>query len=296
MSASDGDRGAGAWLRRFAQPTDTRCRLICFPHAGGSASFYFPLFKALREVADVLAVQYPGRQDRLGEKCIENIDSLADGIFTSLRPLTDAPLILFGHSMGAILAFEVARRLERGSDGSQLLGLVSSGRRAPSVHCYERVHQRDDAGLMATIAELSGTDSRLLDDDQMRRMILPSIRSDYKAIETYRYQPGPMLTCPVCVLVGTTDPMVTAHEARAWRRHTTGRFSLRRFPGGHFYLTKQWDSIVSALAEEVPGFPARAPSQGKNTPTQRANRPAADGWPNLFSPGDTYPDATVSAY
>lgn len=266
MTASDRDRGAGPWLRRFAQPADTRCRLVCFPHAGGSASFYFPLFKALRGVADVLAVQYPGRQDRLSEKCIENIEGLADGIFTSLRPLADAPLVLFGHSMGAVLAFEVARRLERVTGGSQLLGLVSSGRRAPSAHRYEQVHQRDEVGLMAAIGELSGTDTRLLDDEQMRRMILPSIRSDYKAIETYRYQPGPGLTCPVCVLVGKTDPLVTADEARAWRLHTTGRFSLRRFPGGHFYLSEQWDSIVSALAEEIPGFSSGVPRMGQEHP------------------------------
>jgi pyochelin biosynthetic protein PchC len=266
MTTPDGDLGTGPWLQRFAQPAGTRYRLVCFPHAGGSASFYFPLFKALRGVADVLAVQYPGRQDRLSERCIENIEGLADGIFTSLRPLTDAPLVLFGHSMGAVLAFEVARRLERVSGGSQLLGLVSSGRRAPSVYRCERVHQRDEAGLIAAIGELSGTDTRLLADGQMRRMLLPSIRSDYKAIETYRYQPGPELACPVCVLVGTTDPLVTEDEARAWRRHTTGRFSLRRFPGGHFYLSEQWNSIVSALAEEIPGFSSGVPRVGQEHP------------------------------
>jgi pyochelin biosynthesis protein PchC len=90
-------------------------------------------------------------------------------------------------------------------------------------------------------------------------MILPCVRSDYKAIETYCYQPGPGLTCPVCVLTGEGDPLVTADEAQAWRRHTTGPFSLRRFPGGHFYLSEQWDGIVRALAEEIPGFPDRRP-------------------------------------
>ncbi|MBQ0851996.1 thioesterase [Streptomyces sp. BH-SS-21] len=235
-----------AWVRRFRPAPDAGARLVCFPHAGGAASFYFPVARTLHPRVDVLAVQYPGRQERRSEKPFTDIGTLADLSFAALRPvLTERP-VLFGHSMGAVVAFEVARRMER-EGGVPPAALVVSGRRAPSRHREESVHLRSDEGVIAELKLLNGTDNSLLDDEELLRMFLPALRADYRAVETYTYVPGPALGCPVTVFTGDRDPQVTMDEALAWREHTTGPFDLEVFEGGHFYLSSDPATTLDRL-------------------------------------------------
>ncbi|QIS14231.1 thioesterase II family protein [Nocardia arthritidis] len=239
-----------SWVRRYHPAPAAEVRLACLPHAGGSASFYFPMSKALGPAVEVLAVQYPGRQDRRKEACIEDIAELADLVAERLRPwAADRPLAIFGHSMGATLGFEIAQRFQHA--GAPPPMLFVSGRRAPSRHRAETVHLRDDDGLLAEIRALSGTDRQLLDDDELLRAMLPAIRADYRAIERYRYQPRPPLSVPIHALVGTSDPRVDIEDARAWREHTTGEFDLHTFPGGHFYLNGAAAQVIDLVAAEL---------------------------------------------
>ncbi|MEH0844150.1 alpha/beta fold hydrolase [Micromonospora sp. CPCC 205711] len=240
----------GPWFRRFHPAPGGDLRLVCFPHAGGSASFYFPVSAALAPRMEVLGVQYPGRQDRRSEPPVGDLHALADGIAAALAPLDDRRLAFFGHSMGAILAYEVGLRLER-AGRHRLTHVFASGRRAPSRYRDESVHLRDDAGILAELRQLEGTDSRLLTDPELQQMFLPVIRNDYRAVETYRHRPGPVLQCPVTVLTGDSDAMTSMDEARAWSAHTTGRMDLRVFPGGHFYLVRQATRVIDLLAEEL---------------------------------------------
>lgn len=237
------------WLRRFHPTPEATSRLVCFPHAGGSASFYFPVSRALTPSIDVVAVQYPGRQDRHGEPCLTTVADLADAIVPYVRPLDDLPLVFFGHSMGATLGFEIARRLE--SDGVVLAGLVVSARRAPDRYRAERSHLLDDAQLLAEIRSLHGTQARLLGDEDAVRMILPALRNDYRAAETYRYRPGPPLACPITALFGADDAKVTTDEALAWAGHTSGPFRHRAFSGGHFYLNAHTAEVMAEIRESV---------------------------------------------
>lgn len=234
------------WIRRFHATKQDGVRLVCFPHAGGSASFFFPMSKVLSPAMDVLAVQYPGRQDRRMEKGIDNIPDLADEAFEALKSQLDCRMVLFGHSMGAVLAFEVARRLERETD-AKVMGLFASGRRAPSRYRDESVHLRDDEGIVAELKLMSGTDAALLGDDEILRMILPAIRSDYAAIESYRCEPGATVACPITVLVGDSDPKTSLEEATAWSGHTTGPFELRTFQGGHFFLAHHQAEVTNLI-------------------------------------------------
>ncbi|UJW29729.1 alpha/beta fold hydrolase [Saccharothrix sp. AJ9571] len=243
---------SSSWIRRFHPAPDAPARLVCFPHAGGSASFYFPVSQALSGSLDVLNLQYPGRQDRRHEPLIDDIAELADELTGVLRPWLDRPVAFFGHSMGAILAFEVALRLEREA-GPRPVRLFASGRRAPSTHRDETVHQRDDEGVLAEMKLMSGTDARLLGDDEVLRMIMPAIRGDYRAIETYRAQPDSVVNCPIDVLVGDDDPKTTVDEARAWQEHTTGGFDLRVFTGGHFFLAHHQQEINALIRDRVAG-------------------------------------------
>lgn len=237
------------WLRRFAQGPAEAPRLICFPHAGGSASYYLPVARALAGDADVVAVQYPGRQDRRLEPCIDTIEGLADSLTPLLRDGEPRSTAFFGHSMGATLAFEVARRLE--ADGVVLSALFVSGRRAPSTVRDERDHLLDDERLLSEVRSLSGTDPQVFADDELVRMVLPAMRNDYKAAETYRYRPGPPLRCPVFALIGTEDPKVNLAEADAWATHTLGSFQRHAYSGGHFFLNSHAAAVTALVGRHI---------------------------------------------
>lgn len=240
------------WLRRFHQSPGATVRLVCLPHAGGSASYFFPMSAALCPTVDVLAVQYPGRQDRHGERRIENLNELADGVYDALAGVTDLPLAFFGHSLGATLAFEVIRRLERDRVVAPVV-LFASARRAPSRQrpADEYVHRLDDAGIVAELNRLSGTRNAIMEDEELRKLFLPTLRSDYRAIETYRPGPDATIACPITVVTGDDDPVTTIDNAQAWREHTTGAFDLRVLTGGHFYLEQHKDELVRIITESV---------------------------------------------
>ncbi|MGW7280714.1 thioesterase II family protein [Streptomyces sp. NPDC054844] len=242
---------SGSWVRLYHPSPAPKARVVCFPHAGGSASFFHPVSSALRPGIEVLAIQYPGRQDRRAEEPLTDIATLADRVFDALRPhlVREPRPAFFGHSMGATVAFEVAVRMRR--EGLAPTVLVASGRRAPSRRRSDDVHLRDDKGLVAEIRKLSGTDTRLLDDEEMMGAILPAVRADYRAIERYVGTPDALVDCPVEVFVGDHDEQVTLEEADAWRRHTSGDFAVHVFQGGHFYLTSRAAETIERLAATV---------------------------------------------
>ena len=253
VSAEERDR----WVRRFRVCPESRVRLVCFPHAGGSASYYFPMAQGLAPGVEVLAVQYPGRQDRRQEPHIETITELADRVHEALGGWTDRPYAFFGHSMGAVLAYEVASRCERQGGAPPPVWLFASGRSAPSRDVRGDVHRRDDEGILAELLRVGGTDRRLLDDEELKAAVLTATRNDYRAIETYTHTPGTTLSCPVTALVGDTDPKVGTDDADAWREHTTSPFALRVLPGGHFYLSEQWPEVTATVTAALrQTFPA----------------------------------------
>lgn len=250
------------WLRRFdAGPSSPDAPVIVLlPHAGGNAAYYRPFSPALSAHAEVLIAQYPGRQERFREPVPEHVATLVEGLEEALRPWRERPLTVFGHSMGALVGYELARRLERA--GAAPRGLILSGRRSARLHREEDVHLRGDDALIATLTALAGTDARLLADPEFRELILPALRGDYKAVETYRHEPGPPLRTPVSVLVGESDPRVGVAEAMAWRELTEGAFTFRSFPGGHFYLADRRDAVTRAVIEDLAAFTARPAPAG----------------------------------
>ena len=238
------------WCRRYRPASDAVARLVCLPHAGGAAPFFLPVSVALTPWIDVVAIQYPGRQDRRAEQPVDELAVLADRIHRIVRRQPALPLVIFGHSLGAVLGFEVTRRLE--ADGHGPVRLFASGRRAPSTHRDEAVHQRDDAGIWDEVRRLNGTVSSLLSNEEIMRAALPALRADYRAVETYSCAPDITVNCPISVLVGQDDPKTTLDEARAWARHTSGSFELHVFPGGHFFLTDHVEEIIKMIDQHFP--------------------------------------------
>ncbi|MBU6532888.1 thioesterase II family protein [Streptomyces sp. NPDC057245] len=239
------------WFRTYHPRPGARATLVCLPYAGGSASAFFSLSERLPADVQVLATQYPGRQDRMREPCLETVPELARGAFEELGALVAGrPFALFGHSMGGAVAFELARLLEREGPAAPR-ALFVSGRRAPSITADRGVRFLDDAGLVDELRELEGTDSRILDEPELLRLVLPAVRADYGAAETYRTGADAVVGTPVVALTGDRDPRARTDEVAAWRRHTTGAFDLKVFTGGHFFLTDHEPEIATLVTDTL---------------------------------------------
>ncbi|WHT21550.1 alpha/beta fold hydrolase [Crossiella sp. CA-258035] len=243
------------WVRCYEARPQARLRLFCFPHAGGTASAYRLWPPLLPAGVEMLAVQYPGREERFGEPALTTMAELVNGLVTGLRGELDRPFVFFGHSMGAAVAYEVALVLQRlGLPAPQRL--VLSGKEAPEHVTPGAVHLRDDDGLAAELTALGGTGAAVLEHPELRELLLPIVRADYRLIETYQPTQAPPLTCPITAFVGDADPELTIEQARDWGRSTSGEFDLQVFPGDHFYLNDGRAQVVSALTRRL----ALAPS------------------------------------
>lgn len=251
---TDPDQPDSAWIRRFHSSPEARRRVVCFPHAGGSASFWYSLSEALQPGVEVLAVQYPGRETRLWEDPERELAALADGAFEALLPWLGERPALLGHSMGAVVAFEVARRMEDKLSVTPSV-LVASACRAPSGFPREnQIHRLDDDGLLAALAGLGAMDDRLRANREILSLILPAIRADLQAVETYRAADGAAVACPVVALVGDRDPEVSAEQARGWRAHTAAGFECRIVAGGHFYLSENPGTLALSIQDILANF------------------------------------------
>ncbi|GAA0324517.1 alpha/beta fold hydrolase [Streptomyces polychromogenes] len=243
------------WLRQYHPGPDDGPLLVCFPHAGGSATAFRPLSADLSAHTAVRAVQYPGRQDRHTEAPATRLGALADAVSVVLAAETGRPLVLYGHSMGALVAYETALRLQDRYPAAAPVGLVVSGAQAPGVPRTDGVHRRDDDGVIEEIRKLNGTAPELLADPDVRAMILPAVRGDYEALETYRARPdAPRLDCPVSVLIGTEDTQTTQEGALRWQETTAAGFGLRGFPGGHFFTESHRPQVAAALTDDIRSF------------------------------------------
>ncbi|MGC9539625.1 thioesterase II family protein [Streptomyces sp. UG1] len=236
------------WLRRPAPRAAASICLVCFPHAGGSAAFYTAWARLLPPHVELVAVQYPGRQDRLAEPAAQSMDELAGAVAEALRvDRPDRERVLFGHSMGASVAWETALRLE--ASGTTPRHVFVSGRPGPRRQRPGGVHLRDDDGLAAELRRLDGTHAELLDDPEVRAVLLPSVRADYRLIETYRPDPTARLRCPLTALTGDRDEEAPVADVAAWSTATEGAFGSLVLPGGHFYLVPQAERVVAAVVD-----------------------------------------------
>ncbi|WP_396454204.1 thioesterase II family protein [Actinomadura sp.] len=241
------------WFRCAETRPWASMRLFCLPHAGGSAVFYRPWAKEVSQAVEVHAVQYPGRADRLADAMVTDAHQLARLVAGAMAPLMDRPAALFGHSMGAVLAYEVARLLQE--RGSAPVHVFASGARPPHDRDDgRRVSDMDDDGVVEEMIELGGSDAEALRDPELRELVLPYVRNDFALIENYEHRDGTRLEVPLTAVIGDSDPHVSEEQARGWARVTDGRFALKVMPGGHFYLTDRQSAVIAEIhrALEVP--------------------------------------------
>jgi surfactin synthase thioesterase subunit len=230
---------------------DARVRLFCFPYAGGGASQFHAWSRDLPPEIQVCPVLLPGREGRLAEPPFTSLPTLVEELARELSPVLNAPFALFGHSLGALIAFELARVLSRENRCPAHLFLSSS--RAPQLpRRLSPLSGLDDAGFLAAVqGRYEALPAVVLEDPQLLALFLPVLRADFLLFDTHAYTPGEPLNCPLTVLGGEQDPGVRAAELAGWQVQTRAAFRSRLFPGGHFYLKSQQAAVVRAIAEEL---------------------------------------------
>ncbi|MFC7819092.1 thioesterase II family protein [Streptomyces sp. NPDC057367] len=253
--------GPEIWFRHYRGALAPRVRLVCFPHAGGNARLFHGWASRLPADVELLAVRYPGRQERMNEPCVETMDELAGRISEALAPLHDLPLVLFGHSMGAAVAYEVALRLEDpATDGAGPALLLLSGRAAPHVTRPTALHRAADDVLVAGVTRLGTLGGDAYAVPELRELLLPVLRADYRLIETYDRKRPPVLRAPMVAYLGDRDPGVARPGVEAWSELTGGDFTVRSFPGDHFYLAPREAELTADIAERLARLPVARPA------------------------------------
>lgn len=251
-----------SWVRLPGARQTTRLRLICLPCAGGAASRYREWPASLPDDIEVVSIQLPGREDRFGEPAIDSMELLSARLLDGLAGWLDRPFALFGHSMGALVAFELAARLR--TVGLEPVHFFAAGCRAPHRPApwpTDR-HTLPDPEFIEVLRELNGIPGELLENPEWMDLMLPALRSDFTLVETYRYRSHAPLRCPVSVFGGRDDNEVAREDLQTWARHTTGAFAVHTLPGDHFFVNSSRESMLRILAAEVGGRGvAAAPDQ-----------------------------------
>lgn len=243
--------GKKSWFGAFKPNPKAQLRLFCFPYAGGGASIYRTWGQQLPPLVEMRPVQLPGRENRMSEPPFTRVEPLVEAVAEALLPCLDRPFAFFGYSMGALVAFELARKLRAAVD-LEPLQLFVAGRIAPHLVRREPPNYNlPDPELIEELRRLDGTPEEALEHPELMQLMLPLLRADFELVQTYTYADAAPLSCPVTAFGGAQDTEVSREELAGWAEHTTGAFSLRMFEGGHFFLHDAQEEILRIVSREL---------------------------------------------
>ena len=239
-----------AWVTCPTPRPHAKLRLFCFHYAGGGALSFRNWSAELPATIEVCPIQLPGREKRLREPAFTRLEPLIQALTSSILPFLDQPFACFGHSMGGLIAFELARHIRR-HYGLHPSHLFISGCRAPQIPRIELpIHALPDAEFLEELRRLNGTPEAVIADTELMKLLLPTLRADFALNETYIYQNEPPLDCPITVFGGLQDPDINRDQLAAWRSQTRAAFSLHMLPGDHFFLHQERSLLVKLLFAE----------------------------------------------
>ena len=238
-------------LARLGTQRDARARLLCIPHAGGSSAVFRPWAALLPAGVELWAVQAPGRGERMTEPPHERIELLVDEVLAALRREPDLPLAVFGHSMGALVGFELSRALRRAGLPLPVHLFVACHAAPQEPPSRPPTGGLSDDAFIERLSELGGTPDEALRHPELMEVFLPILRSDFRAVEAYAYRDEPPLACPITAIGGDDDRYVAPEELGAWRAQTVRGFTLEIMPGGHFFLARAAARVVEIVARDM---------------------------------------------
>ncbi|WP_212913963.1 thioesterase II family protein [Streptomyces sp. TS71-3] len=233
-------------------------RLFCMPFPGSAASAFLPWAELLPPDVELCAAQLPGREDRFDEPLVTDFTALLDELVGAVAPYTDLPFAVFGHSAGALLAFELVRALQerRGAVAQALF--VSAEPPPDAPRDGERLHTLDDAGFLRRLVDRGGTPPEIAGNAELMELLLPVLRADFTWCERYEYRPGPPLARPLTAFAGRHDRVVGADRVRGWSARTTGPFELHVVDGDHFFVRDAKQDVVSRIVGTLRSAPRPA--------------------------------------
>ena len=264
-----------SWFENLPEGRDAALRLFCFPYAGGSAQVFRKWQRCFSPEVGLSLAHLPGRGARIGEPPFRRYKPLVNALAEAIIPQLPPVFAFWGHSMGALICFELARELRRrGQPGP--LALFVSGRTAPQVTDTDPpMFNLPEQEFIAELRRLNGTPTELLDHPELKELFLPTLRADFEVVETYTHEPEAPLACVIHAYGGLQDASVPAADLKAWQKQTTGAFKVRMFPGDHFFIHTSADLVhavrrdMLALLREGPPVNGRP---GNGTPDRLPDR------------------------
>jgi medium-chain acyl-[acyl-carrier-protein] hydrolase len=241
-----------SWFAHNKPRSDAQLRLFCFPYAGGGASIFRTWSDDLPPQIEVYPIQPPGRENRLADPLFTELPALVEALAVALRPHLTMPFAFFGHSLGALVSFEVARELWN-NEGLQPVQLFVSGCAGPCVAKREPpfIHTLPESDFVAELRRLNGTPETVLQHPELMQLMLPVLRADFGMRETYTYIAGELLASPILAFGGTRDRLISRADLEMWHHETKGMFTLRMIPGDHFFLHSARVTLLQMLSHEL---------------------------------------------
>lgn len=254
------------WIIRYRPNEQAPLRLFCFPYAGGGASVFRPWTDLLTEGIEICCIQLPGRESRLREPAYTHLAPLLEVLTDAIYPYLDRPFAFFGYSMGALISFELARRLRRMCE-KHPVRLCLAAFRAPQLPNPNIKVYHLPSEVFKVILRADGVSERILQNEELMEAILPALRADYELCDTYRYKEEPPLACPFSVFGGLGDIRISSADLEAWRIHSSAAFRLSLFPGSHLFLHTAQDLLLAEVAEDL-GVQLSSPPVGASMSAQ----------------------------
>ncbi len=236
------------WFRKIGSPTAPQVRLFCFPYGGSGPWVFRPWQDYFGDKAELTGILYPGRESRINEPLQTKIQTIAEMLLPAILPRLDMPFVFFGHSMGALVSFELTRLLDAGG-GPMPQRLIVSGAGAPHIPEPHPIHHLPDQEFMDAVINLNGMPEEVLSSRELLEYALPIIRADFTACGDYRCaDQGGRVTCPMVVYGGSLDPRVAVSQVEEWQQHADSEYSVEWFEGDHFFIDSHQDQVLASVA------------------------------------------------
>lgn len=241
---------AGKSFKPIRISDDSSIDLFCFPYAGSGASIFYSWANYLNPKINIYGFLAPGKEDRISEELIVDLNTLVQNAVEELKQIINKPFVLFGHSMGSVLAFEIAKTLESETITPELV--ILSGRPPPRFGLkMNPISHLGDKELIAELHKLEGTDTRILENDELMELLLPIIRADFRISEAYKSSASLKINSPMIAIGSEEDPWLNVAEFSEWKDYSNSTTKIHFFPGGHFYLREHIDLLTAFLNTEI---------------------------------------------
>lgn len=238
------------WIAPLKTNKNAALRLFCLPYAGASSYIFRSWLNHLPNTIEICPIELPGRGRQIKSTPLKQIEPLVKAIALEILPYLDKPFAFFGHSMGGLVSFELARSIRR-QYNLEPVHLFISGRRAPQTKDLKpAIHQLPEAEFLRELRQLNGTPEAVLDNHELRSLLMPILKADFAVLENYIYSDEAPLNCPISVFGGLQDKQVSLEQLEAWQAQTVNTFSLEMLPGNHFFINSS-QSLISELSKHL---------------------------------------------